>query len=78
MRGVWEWDRRRRAYRRGGPGSCSMTRSCVEGIHVYKKDIVGVEANPEYEMTLDKYMSVSTMSIRFYIVAKRKGWEKIV
>ena len=37
---------------------------------VSKKDIVGKNRNPEYALTLEEYMSVSTMSIRFYIAAK--------
>ena len=40
------------------------------GVRVRKKDIVGVTAKAEYVMDLEKYMSVSTMSIRFYIHAK--------
>ena len=40
------------------------------GVNIKKKHIVGEEKLPDYVMTLDKYMSVSTMSIRFYIAAK--------
>ena len=40
------------------------------GVRVRKKDIVGETAKAEYVMDLEKYMSVSTMSIRFYIDAK--------
>ena len=35
-----------------------------------KEDIVGLNPNPEYAMMLDEYMSVSKMSMRFYIAAK--------
>ena len=41
-----------------------------QGENVSKRDLVGAHRKPQYEMTLDRYMSVSTMSIRFYIVAK--------
>ena len=41
-----------------------------KGEKVSKRDLVGEHRKPQYEMTLDRYMSVSTMSIRFYIVAK--------
>ena len=40
------------------------------GVKVTKKDIVGKTQNPDYAMTLDEYMSVSKMSMRFYIAAK--------
>ena len=40
------------------------------GVRVRKVDIVGEKAKAEYVMDLEKYMSVSTMSIRFYIAAK--------
>lgn len=40
------------------------------GVRVKKEDIVGPNPNPEYAMTLDEYMSVSKMSMRFYIAAK--------
>jgi len=37
---------------------------------VTKRDIVGEFRDPEKALKLEDYMSVSTMSIRFYIVAK--------
>ena len=40
------------------------------GVRVKKEDIVGKRPNPEYNMTLEEYMSVSKMSMRFYIAAK--------
>jgi len=40
------------------------------GLRVRKEDIVGKRLNPDYAMTLDEYMSVSKMSMRFYIAAK--------
>ena len=41
-----------------------------KGVKVKKDDIVGKTPKPEYAMTLDDYMSVSKMSMRFYIAAK--------
>ena len=41
-----------------------------QGENVSKRDLVGAHRQPQYEMTLDRYMSVSTMSIRCYIIAK--------
>ena len=40
------------------------------GVRVKKEDIVGPNPRIEYAMTFDKYMSVSKMSMRFYIAAK--------
>lgn len=40
------------------------------GVRVKKEDIVGRTPNPDYAMTLEEYMSVSKMSMRFYIAAK--------
>ena len=40
------------------------------GVRVRKEDIVGPNPKPEFSMTLDEYMSVSKMSMRFYIAAK--------
>ena len=37
---------------------------------VSKRDIVGEHRKPEKALKLEDYMSVSTMSIRFYIIAK--------
>ena len=37
---------------------------------VTKRDIVGEHRDPEKALKLEDYMSVSIMSIRFYIVAK--------
>lgn len=41
-----------------------------KGVRVKKQDIVGPDAKAEYDMTLEEYMTVSKMSIRFYIAAK--------
>ena len=40
------------------------------GVKCSKEDIVGLDPKPEFSMTLDEYMSVSKMSMRFYIAAK--------
>ena len=40
------------------------------GKRVKKEDIVGKNPKTEYAMTLEEYMSVSKMSMRFYIAAK--------
>ncbi|XP_071676855.1 uncharacterized protein [Lolium perenne] len=40
------------------------------GERVHKPDIVGKNAKAEYEMTVEDYMSVSKMSMRFYIATK--------
>ena len=40
------------------------------GVRVKKEDIVGQNPKKEYAMTVDEYMSVSKMSMRFYIAAK--------
>ena len=40
------------------------------GVRVRKEDIVDRNPNPEYSMTPEEYMSVSKMSMRFYIAAK--------
>jgi hypothetical protein len=40
------------------------------GVRVRKEDIVGRNPNPEYSMTPEEYMSVSKMSMRFYIASK--------
>ena len=40
------------------------------GVRVKKEDIVGPNPKTEYAMTFDEYMSVSKMSMRFYIAAK--------
>ena len=40
------------------------------GVRVKKEDIVGPNPKIEYAMTFDEYMSVSKMSMRFYIAAK--------
>ena len=40
------------------------------GVRVKKEDIVGQNPKKEYAMTFDEYMSVSKMSMRFYIAAK--------
>ena len=40
------------------------------GERVHKADIVGKNPKPQYAMTVDDYMSVSKMSMRFYIAAK--------
>ena len=39
-------------------------------MRVKKEDIVGRTPNPDYAMTLEEYMSVSKMSMKFYIAAK--------
>ena len=40
------------------------------GKRVHKEDIVGPNPKVEFAMTFDEYMSVSKMSMRFYIAAK--------
>ena len=40
------------------------------GIRVYKEDIFSNKRKPERALTLDQYVSVSKMSMRFYIPAK--------
>jgi hypothetical protein len=40
------------------------------GKRVKKEDIVGKNPNPNYEMSLDDFMSVSKTSMRSYIAAK--------
>ena len=40
------------------------------GVRVHKEDIVGQNPKMEFAMTFDEYMSVSKMSMRFYIAAK--------
>ena len=40
------------------------------GVRVKKEDIVGKRPNPEYNMTLEEYMSMSKMLMIYYIVAK--------
>ena len=40
------------------------------GMKVLKEDIVGPDPKPQFLMTLDEYMSVSKMSMRFYIATK--------
>ena len=40
------------------------------GKRVHKDDIVGPNPKAEFAMTFDEYMSVSKMSMRFYIAAK--------
>ena len=42
----------------------------LKGEPVTKRDIVGAHRKPEKALKLEDYMSVSTMSIRFYLVAK--------
>ena len=41
-----------------------------QGVRVHKEDIVGQNPKMEFAMTFDEYMSVSKMSMRFYIAAK--------
>jgi hypothetical protein len=40
------------------------------GKRVKKEDIVGRNPNPDYQMSLDDFMSVSEMLMRSYIAAK--------
>ena len=40
------------------------------GVRVKKEDIVSEHPKTKYAMTFDEYMSVSKMSMRFYIAAK--------
>ena len=40
------------------------------GVGVNKEDIVGPNPRTEYAMTFDEYMSVSKISMRFYIATK--------
>jgi hypothetical protein len=40
------------------------------GKRVKKEDIVGRNPNPDFEMSLDDFMSVSEMLMRSYIAAK--------
>ena len=40
------------------------------GMRVHKEDIVGQNPKKEFAMTFDEYMSVSKMTMRFYIAAK--------
>jgi hypothetical protein len=40
------------------------------GERIHKEDTVGKNPKPQYAMLVDDYMSVSKMSIRFYIAAK--------
>lgn len=41
-----------------------------KGERVGKDKLVGKGADPKYALSLDEYMSVSKMSMRFYIAAK--------
>jgi hypothetical protein len=41
-----------------------------KGVRVKKEDIVGKTSNPDYAMTVDEYMSMSKILMRFYIDAK--------
>ena len=40
------------------------------GVRVYKEDIVGKKAKPKFMLNMAQYVSVSKMSMRFYIAAK--------
>ena len=40
------------------------------GVRVSKPDIVGKKAKPEFMLNMAQYVSVSKMSMRFYIPAK--------